>query len=844
MPFQTNVYPDLPRCKLNTTIALIIALTIANAAQSVVAAPNQSATQTADYQIRSQTLDKALVDFSLKSGLQVIADGKLTTGITSPGVTGRYSQEQALQKLLVGTGVAVQTSRNGTVTLEKASAVEPQSGETTLKAMTVVGDSVQDLSDPNNKSYTVTNSSTATKTDTLIMDTPVSVQIVPRSVMDDQKVTRITDALENVSGVRAVPSLGIGNNFIIRGFQNGNIYRNGLRSNNVFPQEFDAANLQSIEVLKGPAQLYGRTEPGGLISLTTKKPLDTPYYSLEQRFGSYDLYRTEWDATGPVTNDKSLLYRFTGSYQNNNSFRDFVSNDRMLFAPSVTWRPTEATDATLELQVMNQDFISDFGIPVIGKRPAAIPISRSLGDPNTPKSNLNQVQLGSLLNHRFNEDWAIHSRFLASFDSGDETFVNPAPAFDAARALNQTTGLMQRNIFQELNEGEAYATNFDLTGRFNLGFTKHEVLLGFDFNRAFETYDVKGLWVNQNPALAINIFNPTPSYGIPQSVFNNTLGLIQRPGRNHNVFFNQWEGVYFQDQITLWDKLHIMGGGRYDWTETGRGRGGSSSQAYANVDENTRSDEGFSPRVGILYQPINELSIYGNWTTSFGANNGVSASGGTFDPQIGEQFEAGIKTSLFDDSFLATLAYYHLTKDNLLMPDLSTADTNDSIAIGQQRSQGIELDMTGQITDALSLIGSYAYTDARVTKDAPVSEGGYQGKQLSNVPENAGSLWLKYDFSGHKTLTGFSVGLGTVAAGQREGHIDNSFQLPGYVRMDAFAAYRWNIKQTKITAQFNIRNLLDKQYYDSTDPDSNVAPALGVAPGAPLTAIGSLRIEF
>lgn len=723
--------------------------------------------------------------------------------------------------------------------------VDPSSG-TTLEKVTVEADATDPYDDPNwandpyNKAYTIRNSSTATKTDTPIFDTPVSVQVVPRSVMDDQKVTRITDALENVSGVRAQPSLGIGNNFIIRGFQNNNIYRNGLRSNNIFPQEYDTANLQSIEVLKGPAQLYGRTEPGGLVSLTTKKPLDTPYYSLEQRFGSYDFYRTEWDATGPLNKDKTLLYRFTGTYQDNESFRDFNYNQRMLFAPSITWRPTAATDATLDLQVNNQDFIADFGIPVISKRPAPIPISRSLGDPNTPKSNLNQVQLGSLINHRFNEDWAIHSRFLANFDYGDETFVNPAPAFNAASAFDPTTGMMQRNIFNEINEGEAYSTNLDVTGKFELGFSKHEVLMGFDFNRAIETYDVKGLWVNPNTALAINIFNPAPSYGIPKPVFDNAMTLVQRPGRNHNVFFTQWEGVYFQDQITLWDKLHIMGGGRYDWAETGRGRGGSFGQANANLDENIRNDEGFSPRMGILYQPIHEVSLYGNWTTSFGANNGVSASGGSFDPQIGEQFEAGIKTSLFDDRFLATLAYYHLTKDNLLTPDLSTDDSNDSIAIGQQRSQGIELDMTGQITDQLSLIGSYAFTDARVTKD----NEGLQGKRLNNVPEHSGSLWLKYDVNGYESPQGFSFGVGGVAAGQREGDVGNSFQLPGYVRMDAFAAYRMKLGATKVTTSFNIRNLLDKTYYESTDPDSNVAPALGVSPGAPLTAMGSIRVEY
>ncbi|NOU45320.1 MAG: TonB-dependent receptor plug domain-containing protein [Methyloglobulus sp.] len=184
-----------------------------------------------------------------------------------------------------------------TETADATNPVDPSSGGATLEKVTVEADASDPYDDPNwandpyNKAYTIRNSSTATKTDTPIFDTPVSVQVVPRSVMDDQKATRITDVLENVSGVRAQPSLGIGNNFIIRGFQNNNVYRNGLRSNNIFPQEFDTANLQNVEVLKGPAQLYGRTEPGGLVSLTTKKPLDTPYYSLEQRFGSYDFYR-------------------------------------------------------------------------------------------------------------------------------------------------------------------------------------------------------------------------------------------------------------------------------------------------------------------------------------------------------------------------------------------------------------------------------------------------------------------------------------------------------------------------------------------------------------------------
>jgi iron complex outermembrane receptor protein len=159
----------------------------------------------------------------------------------------------------------------------------------------------------------------------------------------------------------------------------------------------------------------------------------------------------------------------------------------------------------------------------------------------------------------------------------------------------------------------------------------------------------------------------------------------------------------------------------------------------------------------------------------------------------------------------------------------------------KQRSQGIELDVTGQVTDKLSLIGSYAFTDARVLVD---HGGDTAGNRMPNVPEHSGSLWVKYDVNGYKLQEGFSLGVGGVAAGARQGDFANSFLLPGFVRMDAFAAYKMKVGPTKVTTQFNIRNLLDKNYYESTDPNSNVTPRLGVAPGAPLAAIGSIRVEF
>ena len=691
--------------------------------------------------------------------------------------------------------------------------------------------------------YSTNRATSATKTDTPIMETPASIQVVPREVIEDQNTPRVKDALENVSGVRPQPSLGTGANFIIRGFPNGNrIYRNGLGLINGFgglDTELDTANVENIEVLKGPAaMLYGRIEPGGLININTKRPLAQPYYSLEQQFGSYSLYRTQWDATGPLLQDRSLLYRFTGAYHNSGSFRDFSSTDRLLVNPSFTWRPTKAIELTLDVEGLDQDFKADFGIPVIGKRPAPIPISRSLDDPNTPLANLSHILLNTEFTYHLNDFWALRNRFLALYENNHSTFVNPAPAFgDALQADNRT---LDRNIFYQRGSTEAYTTNLDLTGQVQVWRTRHDILVGFDFTQSYSRYHTQGDFINPNPALAIDIFNPGPSYGIPSSLFKSTLATSVLAPFDYSLAKIQWYGVYFQDQITLWDKLHILGGGRYDWAETGRGRGASFSAAGDALPASIQHDDEFSPRVGVLYQAWPWLSVYGNWTTSFGANNGVSATGHAQPPETGEQYEAGLKTAWFDERLGTTLAFYHLTKQNILTADLSTSDPFDSIAIGEARSRGIEFDTTGQITDSLSLIGSYAYTDTRVTKDS----SGLQGKRLSQVPEHSGSLWVKYDFTKYHSLSGLSLGCGIYVVDRRQGDADNTFQLPGYVRLDAFASYSRKVGSAIVTAQFNIRNLLDEKYYESSDAFYNVAPRLGVYPGAPLTAIGLLRVEY
>lgn len=689
--------------------------------------------------------------------------------------------------------------------------------------------------------YTASKSTTATKTDTPLQETPTSIQVVPKQVIEDQKTPRIAEVLENVSGVRTNQSIGSGNRFIIRGFADlGKMYRNGLlaTSPSGFRTEIDTANVESIEILKGPASiLYGRIEPGGMINVVTKRPLDTTHGALEQQFGSYDFYRTLWDITGAVTDSKSLSVRFAGGYQNSGSFRDFNFTDRKIFNPSVTWRPTESTTITADVEILKHEYRADFGIPVIGNRPAPVPISRSYIDPNEPTSFTNKTHIGFHVDHMFNESWKLTNRFLASYLDTEDIWPNPTPAF--GNALQADGRTLNRNIFGQTSYVRTYATNLDLTGKFAVAETQHKVLIGLDYTRGTTDYFFFGNFNVSNPALAIDLFNP--SYGIDPALFRAARGITERNGLNFNVFQEQWYGLYFQDQITLWKRVHLLLGGRYDWAEVGRGRGSNLEQAAARVDAVTRKDSRFNPRVGLLYDLTPWLAVYGNYVTSFGANNGVSSNNQPIPPQTGKQQEAGFKADLFDHRLNATLAFYHLTRNNLLTPDLASSDPLARIVVGEQRSQGVEFDMTGRVTEAVSVIGSYAYTDTKVTKD----NSGLQEKRLASVPLHAGSLWLKYDFARLSApLNGFSVGFGAYVAGSRHGDIQNTFTLPGYVRLDGFAAYRWIMGPTRATAQLTVRNLLNHEYYESADQNSNVAPRNGVYPGAPMTVFGSLRLEY
>lgn len=678
------------------------------------------------------------------------------------------------------------------------------------------------------KEYVAPNAVSATRTDTPIHDTPVAIQAIPRVVMDDQQVISVKDATKNISGVIPSP-YQFYDGYVIRGFDTGsNVYRNGLRQPSMGDQQ--TANVEQIEVLKGPASvMYGRIEPGGLVNVVTKKPQAKPYYSIQQQVGSWNFFRTTVDATGPVTDSGSLLYRVNLAYQNNESFVDFLENENKFIAPSLTWKPTDRFELNVDMEYQRKEYVhfgtNGGGVPVIGRRPAHVPRSFYAGNPSISVNHPNEQNrdyLGFDWDFEFADDWHLRQRY-------GYTDVEYETHYAGARAFTEATGVLTQTLQGAFQDRRSHSTSLELTGKFSTWAIQHQILLGVDYFRLKQNY--YGLGLNSAVVISvpsINIFNPV--YSNSESLVNST------PDNSYFVRKEHWRGFYFQDQMKIGDKWHLLLGGRYDDASHGTGSdyriGGNLATAWSKLA--MRHDDAFSPRVGLLYQPWPWISIYGNYVKSFGTNNGIDSKGQAVDPQEARQVEAGIKTELLDGKVTATAALFEITKTNILTKD--PLNPAVSIPIGEARSKGFEFDVTGRISNKWSIIGSLTIDTTEITKD----NNGRQGKLLPGVPLRSGSLWAKYD---HGSETeGLSLGAGIYLRGQREGDPNNTYQLPGYARMDAFAAYKFKMLGAKqATAQINVNNLFDKKYFDY---GGSGGTRLNVYYGEPVNVMGSLKLEF
>lgn len=649
------------------------------------------------------------------------------------------------------------------------------------------------------RGYRVPNASTATKTDTPLRDIPGSIQVIPRQLLEDQNTIRIQEALENVSGIRKEGNYGgtDAGGFNIRGFAQDGNFRNGL-SDNDFYSTVDTANIDRIEVLKGPASvLFGQAEPGGIVNVVTKQPVRTPYYSAELNVGNNAFYRPSFDISGPLTADGSLLYRLNVAYQNSESFRDFNFTERILVAPVITWKISDRTTLTFDLEYQNNNYLFDRGIPSLGNRPAPIPISRLIGLPQSLYDD-STFRVGYRLEHQFSNDWQLRHAF---------SFVSGQSEGTYAIGGNELVDNQFAPIFvgRDNFSRKIYTLQTELVGKFKTGSIVHQPLLGVELRRNVWTYNS----FDVADPLLLDIFSPNYDVDLPAIPDEKTFSYVTR---------RDTLGIYLQDQITFADNLKVLVGGRFDAFRR--------REDFGTPEEESLT--AFSPRVGIVYQPIQPISLYASYTRSFQPDRflGRSITNEPFKPTEGTQYEVGIKADI-SNRLSATLSAFQLTKTNVLTPD--PIDPDFSIQVGEQRSRGIELDISGEILPGWDIIASYAYIDAVTSKDNNIPVG----NRLINVPEHAASLWTKYELQSGN-LKGLGFGLGLYYVGDRNADLENTSILSSYFRVDSAIYYRRN----NWRAALNFRNLFNEAYYETAQGRNIIYPA------APFTVIGSFSLQF
>ncbi|MCW5312702.1 TonB-dependent siderophore receptor [Nostoc sp. KVJ3] len=639
--------------------------------------------------------------------------------------------------------------------------------------------------------YSAPEASTGTRTDTPLRDIPQSIQVIPQQVIKDQGITRISDAVRNVSGA-AIQS-GYGNligDVNLRGFTS-NVLRDGFITAPFFT---DGANIDRVEVLKGPASvLYGQAAPGGIVNYITKQPLNEPYYSAEFTVGSYDFYKPTLDLSGPLTGDKRLLYRLNISNEDSRSYRDFIDNRIFFISPAFTYKISDATTLNFAYEYLDAKLGFDRGFspfPAFSN----LPRNRNLGDTNDYQ--IIQVhRFNVTLDQQLSDNLRLRSGFTGRFEYLDGAYANFYSDVDAdGRTLDRSLG-------GGVSYNDSLTLQTDLIGKFKTGSIAHQLLFGFELNRA--TSRNIGISLTNDEFPSIDIFNPINS-SLPPYVLD-TAG----PASVQNT-----EGIYLQDQVTLLPNLKLLLGGRYDFINN-------------NAVSTVFYDEAFSPRVGIVYQPIEPISLYASYSKSFEPNDAQRVNGSFIDPSHSTQYEVGVKAELFDKRLSATLAAYDITKTNIATVD--PQNPNYSIPVGEVKSRGIELDIAGQISPGWKVIASGYLNDAYVSED---TDSTIIGQRFANAPYHGASLWTTYEIQ-RGDLQGLQFGAGLFFVGSRiANQSDDPYTLPSYVRTDASISY----KRDRWRAALNFKNIFNTNYSETN--------GYLIFPQAPFTLQGTISVSF
>lgn len=661
------------------------------------------------------------------------------------------------------------------------------------------------------------------------IELPATVSTITPDEIRDQQALRLEDLLRN-SGA-TVPSGGNGGTFNDTFYIRGQVVESrDFRKNGFFdPTQIkrDLQNVERIEILKGPASgLYGAGQPSGTVNFIAKKPIDGQFSNFQAQGGSFDLQRYTIDTNGYMSADGSLLYRVNAAYQDNSSFRDFFYDERTFVAPSVTWViDPEYTTLNWSGEFLHERLRPDTGIAAIGNDPLALPINRYMGEPGNDFWRQNEYRQQLVLNHKFNDDWSL-------FVGGSSLFFDQEGSQTYAFAPTATPGEFMR-LRQDYDAKEqAQSGIVALNGEVWTWDIKHQLTAG-----------TEQVYYDADSVLSTNILYPNfnafaPTYGLSQPIMPVPAFELDAP-----VFRQVRHGYFLQDFITLNERWQLLGDVRFDETHFIYVR--TQTLNFPNPAPpplyfpgpvtSVRTDEHFErviPRAGVVYQLMPEImSVYYNYSQSYNAPLGNLGVSQTVRAETGEMHEMGIKTQV-TDTMSYTVAGFHIVRNNVPFAVLDQSGTPFFSQVGEQRSQGVEMNLVGQLTDRWSWSANYAYVDTLVTdSNNPFLPPG--GAPQLNVPLNSGNVWTRYNFIQNDIRT-FGAALGVIAMGTRTGNVDGSLLLPAYNRWDMGFYYQ----QGRFNANCFVENIFDQEYAQSS------INAFQIMPGAPINARAQIGFVF
>lgn len=787
------------------TLRVLLLATMAGVAVEggAVHAQTAAVSDARQYDIPAQPLSSALTDFASRAGIQLLYSSDMTANLRSPGVSGRLSVDQALPKLLQGTGLTWRYTDAGTVTLLPAPTVSGDAGSAIqLPEVNVQATAWRSWQPVDG--YVAGVTTTGTKTDTPLIESPQSVSVVTRDQMDDQGSQTVAQTLRYTPGVLAEvrPSARYDSVFV-RGFGgqgSGAAYVNfldGLRQQRSISYAIPTVDpwlLERIEILRGPASvLYGQAGSGGIVNLVSRRPTETPTHELRVEAGSNDRRQAMFDAGGKLTEDGQFLYRLTGIARKSGTQFDGVDDDRIAIAPAVTWKPTSDTSLTV-LASYQRDPEGGFYnfAPAVGtvlpNRNGKLGSDFYAGDPAYDNYTRNSASIGYQFEHRLSDVWTLRQN--ARYNHVNSSFN--AISFSSLQA-NQRTAT--RSISDVNDMANTVAIDNQAQATVMTGPVDHTLLFGTDWSRGFARRDLGQFTGVTVPTL--DIFNPVYGNRYPTARSVQTTRQIQTQ-----------LGFYAQDQVA-YENWRLTVGLRHDRADS------ETTVPTSNNSRTSQSDNAFTWRAGLLYLFDNGITPYVNYSTSFLPNSGSyspARGGGAFTPTRGEQYEAGVKYQPPGMNSFIQLAGYSIRQRDVLTVD--PLNNLYSVQTGEIRSRGIELEGRASLTSSLDLIGAYSYIDAEVTKS---NTAGVAGNRVPQVPHHMASGWVNYRFQSG-LLAGLELGGGVRYVGPTAGNDVNSFEVPAYTLADAAVRYDLGALKTELTGAeltLNVTNLFDKEFVSS-----------------------------